>query len=85
MSMVYDGGPAFPVPVGTVYDSLAQSPEPGMSLRDYFAGQAMSGRMSQQSVKASTEHISAWAYRVADAMLRARDLPPEKLAETVSR
>jgi hypothetical protein len=85
MSMVNDGGPAFPVPVGTVYDSLAQSPEPGMSLRDYFAGQAIKVLMPQQEVRDTQEHISAWAYTMADAMLRARDLPPEKLAETVSR
>lgn len=45
---------------------------PGMTLRDYFAGQALA--MSQPDGPAS---LADWAYRVADAMLaeRAKDTP----------
>lgn len=40
---------------------------PGMSLRDWFAGQALT--MSQPD---KPEYLADWAYRVADAMLSAR-------------
>ena len=56
--------PAFPlgVPHMTEYQ-----PEWGMSLRDWFAGQALA--MSQPDKPA---YLADWAYRVADAMLLAR-------------
>lgn len=38
-----DGGPAFPV---TFEHSEATSEKPGMSLRDYFAGQALAGLLA---------------------------------------
>jgi hypothetical protein len=58
---------AFPHP-GTQH----RVPSQGMTLRDYFAGQALAGYM------ASDERPSMWAgvaqdcYRVADAMIAAR-------------
>ena len=41
----YDGGPAFPVPEAYHADSveLYQSADTGMTLRDWFAGQALVG------------------------------------------
>ena len=66
MSAKNDGGAAFPHPA---YDVIH-----GMSLRDWFAGQALSGMMSEYSTTeitiASAVTIS---YDTADAMLRARE------------
>lgn len=52
---------------------------PGMTLRDYFAGQALQGEMAAQSEEygswssMSDFHSLAWhCYRIADAMLAAR-------------
>jgi hypothetical protein len=47
----------------------------GMSLRDYFAAKAMQGFMAN---KANPMHFqphddAAWAYSIADAMLKARE------------
>jgi hypothetical protein len=39
----------------------------GMTLRDYFAGQALA-----MSMPDSPQHLADWAYRVADAMLAER-------------
>ena len=41
----------------------------GMTLRDYFAGQAMQGLIARYS---SPETIANVAYHMADAMLKAR-------------
>lgn len=56
------GGAAFP----TYKDSLYL----GMSLRDYFAAQAMMG--IQARVNWSVDDVAAIAYKQADAMLEAR-------------
>jgi len=42
----------------------------GMTLRDYFAGQAM----LRTSVGASYEQLAKTAYEIADAMLEARGI-----------
>lgn len=70
------GGPAFPAqpiykfPNGAII-SLNQG---GMTLRDYFAGQALTGYISVEEF--STEHpakLATWSYEQADAMLAARE------------
>jgi hypothetical protein len=43
----------------------------GMSLRDWFAGQAIAGMMSKEPWF-SAENCAKAAYHVADAMLEAR-------------
>ena len=73
---VNDGGPAFPC----AFPEMGGGMTPGMSLHDWFAGQAMVGIMNGSgkitvdgvSVKATPENIAAAAYTVADAMLAAR-------------
>ena len=69
-----DGGPAFPV---------ASICEFGMSLRDYFAGQALAAMLSIEDVhhKAGESEIAQWAYKQADAMLAVRQMPAESVAE----
>jgi hypothetical protein len=78
MSKIEDGGPAFPCVNEQLHSGHAAS---GMSLRDWFAGQALVGLCSQderlatvaQKSGQSPERIIAFAaYEVADAMLAAR-------------
>jgi hypothetical protein len=67
------GGPAYPQP-----ENYAA---PGMTLRDHFAGLIMQGWMSDPQVQPlSTTSWDEWAfntsvnaYKVADAMLKARE------------
>ncbi|QLB38260.1 hypothetical protein phiGT1_48 [Sulfitobacter phage phiGT1] len=44
----------------------------GMSLRDYFAGQVLAG-MDEVS---DASRMAEWAYRIADAMIAAREVKP---------
>jgi hypothetical protein len=68
-SRVDDGGPAFPNVC--MNDPCHPSSEPGMSLRDWFAGQALAGMLAEQRWVDSC--IAAqWAFEYADAMLAAR-------------
>ena len=64
--MISDGGPAFP---RTGADGHT-SPQSGMTLRDYFAAAIMQGLMSSQCQVDDPYPI--YAYRIADAMLKAR-------------
>ena len=59
---------AFPAP-----DDDRPSDGYGMELRDYFAGQSISGcRPGSQVCDQSVQDYADWAYRMADAMLVAR-------------
>ena len=68
-----NGGPAFPT------DSEMQISNSGyhfqgMTLRDYFAGQALAGWMSDPDVANVTAvHLSETCYDIADEMINARD------------
>ena len=46
----------------------------GMTLRDWFAGQALANKFTEDET--SDENVARWAYRVADAMLAAREAKP---------
>ena len=80
MSKVDNGGPAFPgpwMPRGAEGDCAT-----GMTLRDWFAGQALVGYWADQSeadddflpegMERTCENAAEFAYRQADAMLAAR-------------
>ena len=71
-----DGGPAFPIP-----ESDEFNPCDGMSLRDYFAAQAMAGILASAEEVADRDLgpgasraavIASQAYFIADAMLKQR-------------
>ena len=47
--------------------------EQGMTLRDYFAGQALAGYMASENTDSTLATIAEWSYRAADAMLEARE------------
>ena len=72
MSTINDGGPAFPS------DNFGQPSQIGMSLRAYFAGQALAGLCVPGPDDGS---ITAWdfdliapvAWKAADAMLAAQE------------
>ena len=72
-----DGGPAFPVPndVREIDDGTGTI-QAGMSLRDWFAGQALAGLCASTTHDDSpgTALLATWAYQQADAMLKARGL-----------
>lgn len=61
-----DGGPAFPLHERD--DALK-----GMSLRDWFAGQALAGLYADSRVNSSAEKAAEAVYKMADAMLKARE------------
>lgn len=82
---INDGGQAFPVPAGNVSGDVWWSPEPGMSLRDYFAAQSIRGgadsicdqldpthHAGDDEIRTHCERHATAAYMLADAMLAAR-------------
>ena len=69
-----DGGPAFPIEMtGTPY-------APGMSLRDWFAGQALAGIMAgwPANERISEARAAEISYHAADAMIAERDAQREE-------
>ena len=64
-----NGGPAFPAPAFA--ENITTQ---GMTLRDYFAGQALAGMFADRNRSLTQEHHMAHdAYLIADAMLAARE------------
>jgi hypothetical protein len=49
--------------------------DPGMTLRDYFAAKAMQGNLASmvEGQEFDPSMGAEWAYKVADAMLKARE------------
>lgn len=83
---INDGGPAFP---NLGYNKEANYN--GMSLRDYFAGQALAGSLASQTPEShwafaafpdettndiAKNGIARLCYDLADAMLAAREVKP---------
>ncbi len=92
-----DGGPAFPTLTPAMFSSTAgempkvvegsQYHEGGMSLRDWFAGQAMAylplmlmrtdantrpGEIETSRKLTNVPQVAEWAYEIADALLTER-------------
>ena len=67
MNTKYSGGSAFPREC-----RVGSQPQDGMTLRDWFAGQALAWAGHNNWTSASPEHMAARAYQMADAMLEAR-------------
>jgi hypothetical protein len=72
---VDNSGPAFPFEHGHSPDA-ANVRETGMTLRDWFAGQALAGLMAAPDLRPQDipefTHMATRLYQVADAMLRER-------------
>ena len=71
MSQTNDGGPAFPN-VPTEVSDQCTSWDMGMSLRDYFAGQALAGMIACPNTNGGGKDFAVYAYKYADAMLAER-------------
>jgi len=88
-----DGGPAFVAPGMPAYSpegtplnpgaghGWAHDPQPGMSLRDWFAGMALQGffacpESSMPCTAADKEKVTRHCYIYADAMLAAKKEQP---------
>lgn len=66
-----DGGPAFSRPLSKTDGGDLDRGAIGMSIRDYFAGQAMALVLSQDGSRIAGS-LAEKAYEIADAMLAAR-------------
>jgi hypothetical protein len=83
MSKVNDGGPAFPISdleaAGLQRENATG--HPGMSLRDWFAGQALAGWLASYgdthehpaTVSGGADRIADLSYQLADALLQSRE------------
>ena len=70
MSKTNEGGPAFPHMMADGHKDYA----PGMTLRDWFAGQALAGFLASKAHSTSfhPSEDAEYVYAIADAMLKAR-------------
>ena len=68
-----DGGPAFPHFQFTETGKVEILPQGGMSLRDWFAGQALAGMASRAPVGSKFSDYAMQAYFFADAMIAERE------------
>ena len=66
-----DGGPACPFKC----QGPTTAPEAyyGMTLRDWFAGQALNGILEPHVGTKYSQHLASHAYQLADAMIAARN------------
>lgn len=70
--------------MSTKNDGGAAFPETGMSLRDWFAGQALKGLLSNShpsgpsftTIDECTNYYAKLSFLYADAMLKAREVSP---------
>jgi hypothetical protein len=78
MSVVNDGGAAFPRAYSNNHLGEHVWEQDGMTLRDYFAAKALHAVMvgEQWKHRATAEDMTVTAYAVADAMLAARTATP---------
>ncbi|QDP48417.1 MAG: hypothetical protein Tp118SUR00d2C21406231_33 [Prokaryotic dsDNA virus sp.] len=78
MTDIPDGGPAFPSEMLINSTTKGSLPYSGMSLRDYFAAQALAGFCTTMGYvdEPNWWKMSRDAYDVADAMIEARKVQP---------
>ncbi len=76
-----DGGPAFPHgeivqdmldEKGRFVGNRVGQPHSGMTLRDWFAGQALAGNLAYPNVDLDPCQAARMSYKYADAMIAAR-------------
>ena len=75
MSKPNDGGPAFPRHYGTAHhhDHVEQLWHGGMTLRDWFSGQALAGLLGDPKRNGTMKEYAEDAYESADVMLKVRE------------
>lgn len=68
-----DGGSAFPLVIPPMDGHTTHVR--GMTLRDWFAGQALAGQLAHDSLEnCDAGEMARESYRIADAMLKARGM-----------
>jgi hypothetical protein len=67
-----NGGPAFPNIARDMMEGEKWRWIDGMSLRDWFAGQALQWAGSNEWFHADERHVAERAYKMADAMVAER-------------
>lgn len=67
---INDGGPAFPFCIPDFHGDRPHLQE-GMSLRDWFAGQALTGLLANTNNSGVVQNYAEDAYAFADAMIAA--------------
>lgn len=67
-----NGGPAFPTE-SKEWAARSKEIHEGMTLRDYFAGQALAGSCADKTFWANTNDRAELCYLIADAMIAARE------------
>lgn len=75
MSAQNDGGPAFPQHVWTTNPEVLErmKNQGGMTLRDWFAGQALVGLIACEDSKPQTvQEYAEFSFMIADTMLKRR-------------
>lgn len=71
--MIKDGGPAFPTNAINSRENYVRYPVVGMTLRDYFAANALAMFNYINDGTHSTELMVKKAYSIADAMIIERE------------
>ncbi len=66
--------PAFPSGTDFYGGSNKEYGKRGLTLRDYFAAKAMQGMIVDPGSGYSNDELATFAYAVADAMLKAREV-----------
>lgn len=71
--------PAYPTPTIAAKegDIIKFDVTPGMTLRDYFAGQALAGILSSANFGDTRDWLPQKAYDLADAMISSREGKPK--------
>jgi len=81
-SQINNGGPAFPCEsYGLKNGKETTVPAQGMTLRDWFAGQALNGYLASWNDEIPNEffepdYVAGRVYEFADAMIKAREVKP---------
>ena len=65
--MLNNDFPAFPCP-----EDASFSRNTGMTLREYYAGQALAGMTAAKPDWTDRDNVAKWAWAYADAMLKER-------------
>ena len=72
MSAKPDGGPAFPRPATVVNDTTRMDrigEQPGMTLRQWYAGMALQGLLANKHTTGKIEEVARNAFIAADWMI----------------
>lgn len=71
--IIDEGGPAFPQgPKYPGYSAYKDAPYSGMTLRQWYAGQALAGEMANgdwDGLAGSEVQVAAWCHKLANAMI----------------